>query len=464
MTASSTAPAETTAGLRLRLARSAQEPDSAVTPDTEFRRWFAAQRQSRRYDVRRIPFAELAGWHFQDGTGNLVHRSGRFFSIEGLHVRTAWNGRETSWTQPIINQPEIGILGIVVKEFGGVLHCLMQAKMEPGNIDTVQLSPTVQATRSNYTGVHGGSAVRHLEYFVPPRRGSRVLFDSLQSEQGSWFLRKRNRNVVVEAFGDVPEHEDFVWLTLGQIYRLMHEDNVLNMDARTVLSQLPSFALGGVALHSKQEVLSRLTEVRARREFVQRSVPLADVRDWRRTGDEIGHRSGQHFSLIAADIRADSREVTRWSQPLLAPAEQGLAAFVVRRIGGVPHLLAHARTEAGVLNVAELAPTVQCQPGHALSLPAADRPRYLDVVLDAPRDRILFGSVQSEEGGRFHRADTRYQLIEVGDEFPVEVPEEFVWVTEEQLGDLLRHGNYVNIEARTLLTALRASGAAGRLR
>ncbi|MFC8147105.1 NDP-hexose 2,3-dehydratase family protein [Streptomyces paradoxus] len=449
----------TAADIGARLARSALTTDSAVTPNAEFHSWFTAQRRSKRYEVRRIPFSELAGWHFEDGTGNLVHGSGRFFSVEGLQVRTSWNGQERSWTQPIINQPEIGILGIVVKEFDGVLHCLMQAKMEPGNLDTVQLSPTVQATRSNYTGVHRGSRVRYLEHFVPPYESGRVLFDSLQSEQAAWFLRKRNRNVVVEAVGDVPGHEDFVWLTLGQLYGLLHEDNVLNMDARTVLAQISLPPGHGRPLHSIQEVLGRITEVRARRELVQRSIPLADVGQWRRGEDEIAHEDGHHFSLLAADIRATNREVTHWSQPLLAPTEQGLSAFLVRHVNGVPHLLAQAGTEAGVLNVAELAPTVQCQPGHAMSLPAEARPRYLDLVLDAPRSRVLFDSVQSEEGGRFHRATNRYLLVEAGEEFPLDVPEEFIWVSEAQFAELLQHSNYVNIEARTLVTALRATRA-----
>ncbi len=157
MTASdavSTAP-----GTGRRFALSARTLDSPVTPNSLFETWFAQQRCANRYMVRPIPFRELVGWRFEDGTGNLVHDSGRFFSIEGLHVRTSWNGHEASWSQPIINQPEIGILGILVKEFHGVLHCLMQAKMEPGNLDTVQLSPTVQATRSNFTRVHRGTPV-----------------------------------------------------------------------------------------------------------------------------------------------------------------------------------------------------------------------------------------------------------------------------------------------------------------
>ncbi|WP_330335512.1 NDP-hexose 2,3-dehydratase family protein (plasmid) [Streptomyces sp. NBC_00536] len=461
MTITQAMPPGVVTSLGRRFTLSAQALDSSVTPNPVFREWFAEQRRTNRYDVRRIPFAELVGWHFEDSTGNLVHDSGRFFSVEGLRVRTEWGGHGASWSQPIINQPEVGILGIVVKEFNGILHCLMQAKMEPGNLDTVQLSPTVQATRSNYTGVHKGASVHYIDYFKPPRVGSRVLFDSLQSEQGSWFLRKRNRNMVVEALGDVPAHEDFIWLTLGQIHQLLYQNNVINMDARTVLSLIPTFADEGPSLHTTEHVLSRLTEIKATRELVQSSLPLHGVEGWERTDHEIRHAGGHHFSVIAASVSAANREVKRWTQPLLAPAEQGLAAFVVRRIGGVPHLLAQARSEAGVLDVAELGPTVQCQPGRALTLPVERQPRYLDMVLSAPKSRLLYDTVQSEEGGRFHHAGNRYALVEVGDEFPVDVPEDFLWVTAGQLAGLLRHSNYLNIEARTLLTSLRAAWALG---
>lgn len=133
----------------------------------------------------------------------------------------------------------------------------------------------------------------------------------------------------------------------------------------------------------------------------------------------------------------------------------------MRRIGGVPHLLAHARSEAGVLDVAELGPTVQCQPGRALTLPAPRRPRFLDLVLRAEAGSLLYDTVQSEEGGRFHHAGNRYVLMEVGGDFPVDVPEDFLWVTVDQMSALLRHSNYLNIEARTLLTGLRAAWARG---
>ncbi|MFE0137508.1 NDP-hexose 2,3-dehydratase family protein [Streptomyces sp. NPDC059037] len=459
MTLTSVAPGGNVTGVEGRFARSARTTDSPVTPNAAFREWFAAQRRTNRYEVNRIPFRDLVGWEFQERTGNLVHHSGRFFAVEGLRVRTGWDGHESEWTQPILNQPEVGVLGIVVKEFDGILHFLMQAKMEPGNLDTVQLSPTVQATRSNYTGVHRGSRVRYIDYFTPPRR-SIVLFDSLQSEQGSWFLRKRNRNMVVEAIGDVPAHDDFRWLTLGQINRLLLEDNVINMDARTVLSAIPYLGGPDRAQLTMDGILGRLTEIKARRDLVQRSIPLNDVTQWHRDENTIRHESGRHFTVIAAEVSAVGREVTAWTQPLIAPAEQGVSAFLWREIDGVPHVLAHARSEAGVLDVAELGPTVQCQPQRVLGLPDELRPRYLDLVLSADRDRVLYDTVQSEEGGRFHHADNRYLIVKAPDGFPVDVPDDYLWLTVRQLGALLRHSNYVNIEARTLLTGLRGIWAA----
>lgn len=126
----------------------------ALAPAGDFADWWAWQRDAHRFTVRRVPFAELAEWEFDPATGNLGHRSGRFFTVCGVRA-----GEEV---RPIIHQPEIGVLGILVRRIGGVTHCLLQAKMEPGNVNTVQLSPTVQATRSNYTRVHNGSPVRYL--------------------------------------------------------------------------------------------------------------------------------------------------------------------------------------------------------------------------------------------------------------------------------------------------------------
>lgn len=466
--------ADTDTGPRGRGIAAADDTDMRMA---EFHSWFNARARANSFQVDRIPFADLSGWDFEPGTDNLVHASGRFFSVEGLRVRInrPW---VSDWTQPIIVQPEIGVLGILVKRFEGVVHCLMQAKMEPGNINGLQISPTVQATRSNYMRVHGGAGTKYMEYFRPSSRG-KVLFDGLQSEQGSWFLHKRNRNIIVETEDDVPLHEDFCWLTLSRLRRLLRLDHMVNMDSRTVLACIPpalarlndkdtgdnsfsdavlrSLSGHGRAVHDAGEILSWLTEVRTRQELLQRRVPLKHVTEdgWRLGTDVIDHRDGKYFDIIAVAVRASNREVTAWTQPLVAPKQPGLLALLVKQIDGTLHALVQARSDAGTLNIAELTATVHCQPGNYADAPPEHRPLYLDHALAARAGRVRLDVMYSEEGGRFHHAQNRYLVIEVEDDFAAEPDDRYLWTTLNQLASLLSHSNYLTVELRSLMASMR---------
>ena len=119
-----------------------------------------------------------------------------------------------------------------------MLHFLMQAKIEPGNVNRVQISPTIQATKSNFMRVHGGSLPAYFEYFEKSYRYD-VLYDQVQSEQASRFYKKRNRNMILYVNEEIDVLPNFKWMTLGQIKFFMKIDNLVNMDTRTVLSGLP---------------------------------------------------------------------------------------------------------------------------------------------------------------------------------------------------------------------------------
>ena len=448
-------------------------PDTRPAPSAAFRSWFAGQAANNRQDVRRVPLSELAGWAFEPGTGNLAHRSGRFFTVEGLRVCTDHGGNR-QWVQPIIVQPERGLLGILVKRFDGVPHYLLQAKVEPGNVNGLQLSPTVQATRSNYDRVHGGRPTRYLEFFTGARRGQ-VLADVLQSEQGSWFLHKRNRNMVVETTSDVAVGEDFFWFTLRQIRDLLLRDNLINMDARSVLACLPpalgmpehgdgefreavrASLAGEPAESATRELLSWLTDIRARTALLQDRVPLssADTDGWRCDGDRVFRPDGRYFEVIGVDVRAANREVGAWQQPLLAPSGVGLIGLAAKRVHGSVQVLVQARPEAGSLAVAELAPTVQCRPANYAD-EDQPKPMFLGEFEALGPARIRYDTVQSEEGGRFYHAQNRYVVAEVDEDFPAATSAYHRWVTLRQLTDLLVHGNYLNVELRTLLACVQS--------
>lgn len=432
---------------------------------SEFYAWFAERREQNEYAVARVPLEEMAGWQVSAETGDITHHSGKFFAVRGVDVTTDHRTART-WTQPIIVQPEIGILGILVKVVDGTVYCLMQAKMEPGNINLLQLSPTVQATYSNYTRVHHGNPVPYLEHFVAPRRGGAV-FDALQSEQGSWFLNKRNRNMIVEATEEVPPHDDFCWLSFDLVAILLTVPNLVNMDSRTVLSGIP-FLFSGIngshlrlagssddgALHSLEHLLSWFTEIKSRHHLHRELVPLRDLPDWTHTDGVIARADGTHFRVIGLDVRASNREVAQWSQPMLEPTGRGVIAFVGRNFGDTFHILVHARTEAGTNDVVEMAPTVSCIPSNYHGTPADERPRYLDVVESAKPADILVDVVHSEEGGRFFHAENRYLVIVAGDDFGLDAPDDYCWMTVDQLTSFVRYGNHVNVAARCLLSCL----------
>lgn len=442
----------TPVGLAGRIAASSRMTSSRMSPDID--EWLREKRRQP-FESTLITLEELTrspGWSFAAETGNLCHRSGRFFTVEGLHV-TADDGE--AWWQPVLVQRDIAILGIIAKEFDGVLHFLLQAKMEPGNIGMVQLSPTVQATPSNYTRVHRGGPARYVEYFTEPGRG-RVLVDVLQSEQGAWFHHKRNRNIVLEVTDDVPVHRDFCWLTLGQIHRLLHRPNVVNMDTRTVLGCLSGVAPEPVGVHTMTEILSWFTGHRSRQRLSARLVPLNRLAGWRRGADRIAPEDGEGpFSIVGVRVRAHTREVTSWRQPLLAPHATALAGLMVRRLNGRLHALVRAEALPGYRDVVELGPTVRSV---AAGRPAAtaDQEELLEHLLSAPPRRVRYDVVQSEEGGRFLHAQTRYLIVEAPDDFPLSVPPEYAWISIGQLHALQQHSYYLGIELRTLLFCLSA--------
>jgi oxidase EvaA len=465
--------------------------DSPLMADlTQVRDWLRAEQRAQVMAVRQIALDEIEHWHFAPEDAGLRHASGRFFQVQGIRVETDF-GAVMNWDQPIIRQPEVGILGILQRNFDGVSHFLMQAKVEPGNINGAQISPTVQATRSNFTRVHGGAAPPYLEYFQDRSRG-RLIVDQLQAEQGSRYLRKQNRNMIVQIDEDCPCESNYAWLTLAQIKQLLREPNLVNMDTRSVLACLPLFGceqpiastangprlgamLGGLslpaftqeliasslpgaaALHSTTEILHWLTDLRARYEIRIDPRPLASLDGWEVSRHDIRHRSGRYFSVIGVDVQATTREVRAWQQPLLAHAGFGLNGFILQRQRDVLHFLVRACLYPGNLALFELGSTVsRSNADEWFGKPEA--PPFLDLFRDAPPHWVRYSAVQSEEGGRFFHYQNRYMILELPQDACLELPEAFRWMTLHQIQDLARHG-YFNIEGRNLLACLDLCGA-----
>ncbi len=153
----------------------------------KIKNWLNLQKKNNKIQVKIKSLSTLKRWNYNDK--EIYHNSKNFFKIVGIKIKT--NFFKNNWEQPIIIQNDVGILGIIKNKKNN--KYLLQAKVEPGNINKLQLSPTVQATASNYKGVHGGKKVPYLNYFLNRKKDSY----SNQFEQGFRFLYKYNTNKLI---------------------------------------------------------------------------------------------------------------------------------------------------------------------------------------------------------------------------------------------------------------------------
>ena len=140
---------------------------------------------------------------------------------------------------------------------------------------------------------------------------------------------------------------------------------------------------------------------------------------------------------------------------MVKPSQEGLVAFIVRPIDGVYHFLVQAKLEAGNFDIIELAPTVQCLTGNYRTGHNEYSVPYINEILSAEKSCILLDVMQSEEGGRFFNEQNRNMIVDVGIDFPLEVDENYYWMTLNQLLRLIEFNNYLNIASRSLISAIK---------
>ena len=202
--------------------------------------WRETHRRSIRFKSELIGLDQVRDWS-RDEHGNIRHKSGRFFGIEGARVEGGDVREVTSWDQPIMTQLDGGLLCMLARETPGRgVEFLLQAIAECGNVDVVQLGPSIQSTWSNNGREHTGRRPQMIEVFTA-ETGVRIVYRANHTEEGSRFWKRSNQNVV--AFLDDPAVIEanlkmFYWASLSQIKGLALIDNVLNPFVKTILMPL----------------------------------------------------------------------------------------------------------------------------------------------------------------------------------------------------------------------------------
>jgi oxidase EvaA len=379
----------------------------------------------------------------------IQHETGRFFRIVGL----TWNDGPVHRWQPLMEQREVGTLGFIVRRGEDGIELLVHAKTEPGNVGIVQLAPTCQATASNRDRVHGGAAPPYSEYFSSSM--GEVISDSRQSEDGTRFFGKLNRNILVIDDHIELEDEQHRWIPFNLFRRLLIEDFLVNTDARSVLCTTDWVRLAGRLLFQGDDDFSR--ELNAsfrapiRRDVLERiAVALQGLRmraptvevctlermpGWNFDAGNPITITNERLSIRHIRVHAETREVTDWDQPIFDNVFEQAIDLECGRADGTLQFGFRPCWEPGLHTGAELAPT------RVASLAA-------DNSLGAARLAVR----QSNEGGRFFRDIANYSILDIGKARP---QDGVMWLTLAEVHALLPRG-FFNIEARSALSRLLA--------
>lgn len=412
-------------------------------------------------------------WFYDDYRGEILNRRRSFFSIVGMR---RFEDDRFIGEQPIIMQPEIGYLGIICKKIDGVFNFLMQAKIEPGNVNCVQISPTIQATKSNFTRVHGGRLPTYFELFEHSDRYE-VIYDQIQSEQATRFYKKRNRNIIIIVNEELEVYPNFKWMTLGQIKKLMEVDNLVNMDTRTVLSGIPlsmhflrdeikndieslfsDKALFESIFYANPQdnlpwIYQRLNNYKMFRDVKLATVPLNQLVDWKVDEYGITCKKQADFMVRFYDIEISGREVQQWFQPLFKAIGMATFGLLSSVVDGKREYLVKIKPEIGSFDKVELGPSIQWEPSHYLyndnCVEKLFRKKY------ECSQGILNDVVLSEEGGRFYHEQNKNVIIEINQDELKEIPENYIWTSYATLNYLVQVNNCLNIQLRNLLSLVK---------
>ncbi len=446
---------------------SVRRNDDLTKPSQKWRGWLKEQYLHAQLQVRRIPFGDSRQWQW-DENGFLTHRTGRFFRVVGVRYFSMAEGK--CRTQPIIDQSEIGLLCFLVCRQQGQWWILGHAKAEPGNVNGVQLAPTVQATRSNYEVVHGGADTPYLGLAQSTERS---LCNQLQSEQNSRFLGKRNCNRVVPVPQRVEELDSrFRWMQVAELLTLLGENHTVNTDARSVLAcwlftdpsalreclaaqhpwaaRLVHSVTSERAAHSGHALEEWLRDLdrtwRANAEILS----LRNLEDSWRCGDwEISSPDDTSLLIYQTAVDCAGREVAQWDQPIAGSRTRACAVLLAGDCDGTLHFLLQAALEAGNRDGFELTTTVQAESSDTSNPQDA---RYLNLAEVSGRTLSHFHN--SEEGGRFDRCISEYRVVWTGRVHAEWEGPFHRWVSLSQVSSFLRRGNRITNELRSALSSL----------
>lgn len=205
--------------------------------------WIMAKQAACGARVESIGLGKVLGedWFVDRSSGNIEHKSGGFFKVLGVDVKTDTRESGRGWKQPMLDQgTESSIAGFLCKRTEEGRKYLVEAKFEPGNYGRVLISPSLQVTYSNLERAHGGRKPRFAEYFDGSDNNVDCIYSQWLPEDGGRFYLKRVKYmiVVLPDVAHVQIDDNFRWVGVNTLKRLLRLDDLVNPHVRSLLAVL----------------------------------------------------------------------------------------------------------------------------------------------------------------------------------------------------------------------------------
>ena len=410
-------------------------------------KWLKNQKKIQKLDVKKIKLESLENWHLKKK--EIYHKSKKFFRIIGVRIKS--NFYKKTWDQPLIFQNEVGILGIIknlkTKKY------LLQAKVEPGTINKIQISPSVQATKSNYTGIHGGKSIPYLKYFTKQNKNF-----SLQSEQAFRYFNKFNSNIISLVANKLKLERSFRWFSKREIIFLLNKKNLINMDTLSVFSCFIKKNKKDVPLNNSKYVTKWSSYLNSRFYLKSEIINISSLKNWIMTKKKLTHFKNNFFSVIGIKVSTNNREVNEWSQPIIQGSKLAFAGFLRKEFKNTKHYLCRY-----VLKPGSKTNTFSCTVNTSKLLNFKNNrnltsfQKRLISNYFMKKKNIIYNNILSDEGGRFYHSQIKYTAYELSEDENIDLPFNYIWLSTNQVIDLIKKRK-IDIEARLLFAILNFEG------
>ena len=181
--------------------------------------------------------------------------------------------------------------------------------------------------------------------------------------------------------------------------------------------------------------------------------PLINLKDWNVGINKIVHKKNKHFTVIGINIKSNNREVAEWDQPIIKGKKLAFVGYLIKRINDTNHYLCRYNKKPG-LKTSTLSSSINTSDISNYKknklLTSFQKIILNQIFLNKNYKSIkLYDNILSDEGGRFLNCEIRYKALMVDDNFPYQIPHNYIWISQNQMIEMIKKKK-IDIEARLL--------------